>query len=77
MTFVILHFVLNLSLLVHLQCYHVSHIVHIHVVEKFMQKSVEVQLNVFQLCLTLQQIPCLICQLLYNLVALSLKVVLN
>jgi hypothetical protein len=60
MAFMAIHFVLNLSLLVHLQYYHASHIIHAHVIEKIVQKQVEAQLNVFQLCLTLKQIPCLI-----------------
>jgi hypothetical protein len=55
-----IHFVLNLSLLVHLHNYHASHIVHTHVIEKFVQKQVKAHSNVLQLYLNLKQIPCLI-----------------
>jgi len=60
MAFMAEHFVLNLSLLVHLQYYHASHIVHTHVIEKNVRKQVKVQLNILQPCLTSKEIPCLV-----------------
>ncbi len=73
MAFIVIYFVSNLNLLVHSQCYHAFHIVHILVVENFVHKQGEVQSDVIVFCSTLKQIPYLVCYLQCNHIILNLK----